>query len=264
MRSVVGRLRMSSKGFTLIELLVVIAIIAILAAILFPVFARAREKARSVTCQTNLKQLAIGMIAYVQDYDERFPNWNWGRDRGNPPVHGQGPGTPLPWYAAIYPYVKNKDLYVCPSDTRCPEGGPLGRMCCTDCKYDRWPLSYTYNEPISANCCNFNLLANIKLPAQTLLLADGRSSLTGWDPGGFLARIVFANFNARGDAFGGCCNPNTVNTEKMTDDKGPRHLGGCNIAFADGHVKWFKWNLLRVPPDGPIILRKSHESRVMW
>jgi prepilin-type N-terminal cleavage/methylation domain-containing protein len=104
---------MRRRGFTLIELLVVIAIIAILAAILFPVFAQAREAARASSCLSNVKQLSLGMMMYVQDYDERFPNWNWtfncyGGNNGLPPglqqllddgdisVRQEHPDLPLP------------------------------------------------------------------------------------------------------------------------------------------------------------------------
>ena len=93
-------------GFTLIELLVVIAIIAILAAILFPAFARARENARRSSCQSNLKQIALGIKQYTQDYDERFPNMVV------PPVAGN-PG----WAYAVQPYLKSEQIFQCPSDT---------------------------------------------------------------------------------------------------------------------------------------------------
>src|SRR5665811_2289537 len=93
------------RGFTLIELLVVIAIIAILAAILFPVFAKAREKARQTACLSNMKQLGLGFIQYIQDNDSVYPCTN-----GNP-------NTTLPsWDAQIYPYVKSTGVYKCPDD----------------------------------------------------------------------------------------------------------------------------------------------------
>ncbi|HZO89261.1 MAG TPA: prepilin-type N-terminal cleavage/methylation domain-containing protein [Chthonomonadaceae bacterium] len=99
-------------GFTLIELLVVIAIIAILAAILFPVFAQAREKARAISCLSNAKQSGLAFAMYVQDYDETTPKMGFGTD----------------WWTAIYPYTKNLDLYYCPdrnegNQTTCPDGG---------------------------------------------------------------------------------------------------------------------------------------------
>src|SRR5262249_17005376 len=104
-----------NRGFTLIELLVVIAIIAILAAILFPVFAKAGEKARQSSCLSNVKQLNLGMQMYAQDYDERFPVWAWWAS--------YSPGGAVParinhfeslWVNAIYPYVKNNQIYECP------------------------------------------------------------------------------------------------------------------------------------------------------
>jgi len=98
--SLLGRRR----GFTLIELLVVIAIIAILAAILFPVFAQAREKARSISCLSNVKQFGLGEQMYVQDYDETFP-LAWGVET-NPPPPGQYE-DPSSWWNEIYPYIKN-------------------------------------------------------------------------------------------------------------------------------------------------------------
>jgi prepilin-type N-terminal cleavage/methylation domain-containing protein/prepilin-type processing-associated H-X9-DG protein len=90
------------RGFTLIELLVVIAIIAILAAILFPVFARARAKAQQASCLSNVKQITLGHLMYVQDYDERFVNYRI-------------QGTSTYWDDKIYAYIKNPDVFVCPS-----------------------------------------------------------------------------------------------------------------------------------------------------
>src|ERR1700710_3138757 len=98
------------KAFTLIELLVVIAIIAILASILFPVFARARENARRASCQSNLKQLGLGFMQYTQDYDETYPTSNNGH-------------YPWGWAGDIYPYVKSGQVYGCPSDPTTPAAG---------------------------------------------------------------------------------------------------------------------------------------------
>jgi len=105
---------MKQRGFTLIELLVVIAIIAILAAILFPVFAQARAKARQASCTSNVKQLSLGFMMYVQDYDENFPYWNWGNSNGLSGTVTRNHFESF-WINAIYPYVKNGGVYACPS-----------------------------------------------------------------------------------------------------------------------------------------------------
>src|SRR5438093_8727534 len=100
------------NGFTLIELLVVIAIIAILAAILFPVFAQAREKARSATCLSNFKQIGVGVLMYVQDWDDTYPNNRLFTFKGG----AEGSKLLVTWKTATAPYVKNLDVYKCPSN----------------------------------------------------------------------------------------------------------------------------------------------------
>jgi len=105
------------QGFTLIELLVVIAIIAILAAILFPAFARARENARRASCQSNLKQIGLGIIQYAQDYDDHFPLQE-SNNGGNNPNYFDANGTSVSWDLMCQPYLKSLQLLVCPSDTR--------------------------------------------------------------------------------------------------------------------------------------------------
>src|SRR5689334_25398731 len=106
------------RAFTLIELLVVIAIIAILAAILFPVFARARENARRSSCQSNEKQIGLGILQYVQDYDERYPLSR---------VDNSGI-TRNTWYGMIQPYVKSTQLFQCPSDTNTNSGNSYWQL----------------------------------------------------------------------------------------------------------------------------------------
>src|SRR5688572_7142500 len=102
------------RGFTLIELLVVIAIIALLAAILFPVFARARENARRTTCQSNMKQMALGMIQYTQDYDEKFGFGGCGSTCADFPTEC---GTAGSWAEMVQPYIKSTQIFKCPSDS---------------------------------------------------------------------------------------------------------------------------------------------------
>ncbi|BDI30459.1 hypothetical protein CCAX7_25100 [Capsulimonas corticalis] len=117
--------RNAKKAFTLIELLVVIAIIAILAAILFPVFAKAREKARQTACSSNLKQLGLATMQYNQDYDEKFPASNW---------YGSG------WESRLFPYVKSPGVFVCPDDGTPQTGTPTGTA---------YPISYAENAVIA-------------------------------------------------------------------------------------------------------------------
>ena len=123
-------LRSTKKAFTLIELLVVIAIIAILAAILFPVFARARENARRSSCQSNLKQIGLGLLQYVQDYDERFM------------LHGPDSGGPR-WRQMVQPYVKSIQVFKCPSNTVDGTDDPNGWGATN---WARTPWSYTMNQ----------------------------------------------------------------------------------------------------------------------
>ncbi|MEN6401236.1 MAG: prepilin-type N-terminal cleavage/methylation domain-containing protein, partial [Armatimonadia bacterium] len=126
MRKQGTRLQNRRRGFTLIELLVVIAIIAILAAILFPVFAKAREKARQTSCLNNLKQIGTAFIQYAQDYDERMPmrGINMVQPDTSAPgyffttaYNGSTTGKLISWMDLVYPYIKNRQVFVCPSLT---------------------------------------------------------------------------------------------------------------------------------------------------
>jgi len=142
------------NGFTLIELLVVIAIIAILAAILFPVFAKAREKARQTSCLSNNKQLGLAFIQYVQDYDERYPGT---------PAYGDG------WAGLIYTYVKSSGVYKCPDDSSNPGNMPSGGFV----------VSYVANRYITNSFPAGNTAtsdASLQSPSNEVLLYEGSSS----------------------------------------------------------------------------------------
>lgn len=139
------------KGFTLIELLVVIAIIAILAAILFPVFAKAREKARQSSCLSNLKQLGLSFMMYAQDYDERFPGNHGGRDWTTYV-------DPTAWWKTVNPYIKNSQIWFCPS----ANGATNGNM----------PTDYSGNFNIQNADGGGVSMGTITYPASTVLLHE--------------------------------------------------------------------------------------------
>jgi prepilin-type N-terminal cleavage/methylation domain-containing protein/prepilin-type processing-associated H-X9-DG protein len=143
-------------GFTLIELLVVIAIIAILAAILFPVFAAAREKARQISCASNMKQLGVGLLEYVQDYDENLP---FDEESG-----GWGTG----WAHQIYPYVNSTGVYTCPDDQTQPASGNV--------EYS-YVINHNAVTTSGIGCPTTKLVA----PASTVCLFEG-SNITGLPP----------------------------------------------------------------------------------
>ena len=178
------------KGFTLIELLVVIAIIAILAAILFPVFAKAREKARQASCLSNLKQLILGGLMYSQDYDEMVPAQT---------MSASTEGYPM-WYDLFAPYLKNEQLRKCPSAV----GNALGYGWHVQIPKTGWALGA------------------IPKPSETILCCDVNSSRGFWRAG-----------------IGSCPSGDCVNGQFE-----PRHNDVGNCAFADGHVKALKYNVV--------------------
>ena len=152
------------RAFTLIELLVVIAIVAILAAILFPVFAQAREKARQASCQSNVKQIALGMIMYIQDYDEWFPENTWQPD-------GVQWRQCMTTAHRIYPYVKNSALFICPSRD---EVGPCGTQ--VGSPYPYIPrCSYGFNSWL-----NSQRQAAVDFPAERFMVMDAQNP---WNDG---------------------------------------------------------------------------------
>ncbi len=198
-------------GFTLIELLVVIAIIAILAAILFPVFARARAKAQQASCLSNVKQLADAVLMYAQDNNQFFPS------AGSPTGTGQvwawwlKPGDKV-WHEMVYPYVKNKNVYECPTDPVTDVGSAyLHPWWPADYFPALYPLSYGFNCNGSGAYNWWRLALDTKLvefPAERMMLCDATINFFYWD---------------------GC--------EAYVADW---HNEGANMAFTDGHAKWLK------------------------
>lgn len=201
------------SGFTLIELLVVIAIIAILAAILFPVFARARENARRASCLSNLKQIGLGVIQYTQDYDEIYPP-----RRNTPP----GADTQLySWRTLIYPYVKSTQLFACPSN-------PNNRNLTLDSDAPTaFPVSYSCNgvtnniggtPPMVVDVGTS--IAAMPQTAQTILVGESKDFST--------QMIINGSAGITG----------TSNDNYALSVQG--HLGNSNWLFADGHAKAMK------------------------
>ncbi|HEY3396953.1 MAG TPA: prepilin-type N-terminal cleavage/methylation domain-containing protein [Armatimonadota bacterium] len=197
---------MKRRGFTLIELLVVIAIIAILAAILFPVFARARAKAQQSNCLSNVKQLMLGVTMYLSDYDQTMPTYD--------AVSGGNPGlNRLALCQAIFPYVKNGQIYNCPSAkfTRTYTFPPNG----TD-----WAYAVNYNNCSEPNGNIKGVSADsVSFPAEFFYLADSSGQIS-W---------------SIGDPRNG---PGCAGNEIV----GSWHNEGTNVALLDGHAKWYAKN----------------------
>ncbi|BDI29487.1 hypothetical protein CCAX7_15380 [Capsulimonas corticalis] len=214
----------SVQGFTLIELLVVIAIIAILAAILFPVFAKAREKARQISCISNLKQIGLGLAQYSQDFDETLP---YARIDGIA-------GGPAPWQAAIYSYVKSTQVFKCPDN---PANVTINNTPNTDRGYPAIPVSYVCVGGSDINGAASFFGGPVVMP----YFVPG---VPGLDPApAAIAQLVSpATTIAVGETRAAGATPR-ADPEFWTDDNDMRmqgHTGQTNFLFADYHAKSMK------------------------
>lgn len=218
---------MVRKGFTLIELLVVIAIIAILAAILFPVFARAREKARQTSCLSNLKQLGSAWLMYAQDYDERVlpshmpptqnPRWDmWVYALPNPPGGID---------SRLMPYVKNQAMFVCPSLPTSLWSYGINYLMTG---YARATIGSAGTWGYGYGGCAMSAIAR---PAEILVFTDANSNCY------YIGNAYFPNYAYRSTGY--VCGGTT-----------PRHNDGVNCTFADGHAKWLDGT--KFVPGGPL------------
>lgn len=206
------------KAFTLIELLVVIAIIAILAAILFPVFGRARENAKRSACLSNIRQLGMAFMQYVQDNDERFPFNKTNATTGQ-----------KSWLYAAEPYLKSTAVLRCPADESVNFDVPI------DGKTGDWggvrPTSYTMNLFFVPNATStatkpFSNLSATQKPANVILLAE---SATNWTAAYFHASVWPTG--------------HWDTTKNLPDDLDlNRHFDGFNVCYLDGHAKWTTWS----------------------
>jgi len=254
----------SRSAFTLIELLVVIAIIAILAAILFPVFAQAREKARATACLSNMKQIGLGLMQYIQDYDEVFPEAVFAADPTQP-YWNKWSDSPT-WDNVVNPYIKNGQaglngvsfnfvgkggpIFQCPSDSKTQDGGGSGnggfRMSySTTASNIYWasPLKQGVwekidnTDPADGNrYTRTRSLAQIPAPAQSLALCEYpfHSSASNWP------QNIQVYTPAQQQCYEGCQWWDQTDTHKYADKPAnkPSHSLGWNYTFADGHVKW--------------------------
>ena len=222
------RTAFTRSGFTLIELLVVIAIIAILAAILFPVFARARENARRASCQSNLKQIGLGLMQYTQDYDETLP------------IIWYGPaGGRTYWMDEVQPYVKSYQLFKCPSDSRSITPAFNSDNSSYGANMGGWqePAGSPKGPPISQANVSGDLAA-IGSTSTTVFALDTNSfeHSTNWN-----------DLDLAVGSGGLLMNTPLTNPRTTTGNDVERHLETTNVLWCDGHVKAMKLDALLKP-----------------
>jgi prepilin-type N-terminal cleavage/methylation domain-containing protein/prepilin-type processing-associated H-X9-DG protein len=271
-----------SSAFTLIELLVAIAIIAILAAILFPVFAQARAKARSISCLSNCKQIGTAAMMYAQDNDEGLPAWNEFYGKGNYQDEGVGAyrgadcvgtldnntnsGTMQGcWHAKVSPYVKNGNVDSTDKNVtnnsgvwHCPDAGSQGEFTnfynASNQPTDRYTFSYGYSAMVSYTrylslpgvdaYYRYPVLPEMDAPASTIFMGDG---------GGYNGRIGTPwGFDCYRKRLQSTPNYPSKTFREICWEIPDRHQGGSNYVFMDGHAKYLKAETAYPKPANPL------------
>lgn len=224
------------RAFTLIELLVVIAIIAILAAILFPVFAQVREKARQTSCLSNLRQVALAMQMYGQDYDERFANTEYGGDIDEAHEYY--------WGDMLQPYIKSWQMLTCPS-----AGQKIVFRTGVTTSSQQWSYNYGINDIIAETCVDADdpacrhigvaghLIAGVASPTATILIADNLPADHDTGDGDDLA---LGHSRHEINWQWGKRDATRLTVGGKSQDGFPRHSDGFVTVLADGHAKWRK------------------------
>jgi prepilin-type N-terminal cleavage/methylation domain-containing protein/prepilin-type processing-associated H-X9-DG protein len=253
------------SGFTLIELLVVIAIIAILAAILFPVFAQAREKARQTSCLSNMKQIGLAFMQYVQDYDETYTGMGSYAD----PVNG-GTTNLVPYDGLIMPYIKSDKVFQCPSDDTY-DRTPAASFTYQDGSYKAKGVLRSYQyvgriNTVQANGTDVNTgiggawsnpfdghsVSDIDSPSETILLVEGwtkyaasASYLSSFSSSAFIACDTWKLAGRRLKSTAAEDQLPTGCSGNLGLSTTPGHAGNGNYAMADGSAKWLPWGRVR-------------------
>jgi prepilin-type N-terminal cleavage/methylation domain-containing protein/prepilin-type processing-associated H-X9-DG protein len=258
-------MKFNQRGFTLIELLVVIAIISLLAAILFPVFGRARENARRSSCQSNLKQIGLGMTQYSQDYDEMLVRYAYGPTAGSNTVTSSV--TNWKWMDCIYPYIKSTQVFDCPSDTVLshykynePGVGPFGAGFNSGTDYGSYAINHTSPvSGISADPTNGmglggpgfgrdTKISQVEAPSTTMWVAEAGLGSNSTSKTWHTCRF----WGVKIQTIQGTVDPRTLTSSTQYSGRiVERHLETTNVMFCDGHIKALRIDNLTIQSNKP-------------